>query len=493
MSFYLADGFRAFAPATFLLALLAGLIVAVADRRGRSEGLAARLSLIAAFGLLAGSAAGVTAYAWSGEAASVTEIRMFAEATALGAALLALLAAFALRFAGAVLLGQLVFALFSLVLFAQAGIAFSDAVTAHSLTATSVLNTELILNVFAIALTAFALAGLAAATSHVARRLPLAALLTFVLAIVVEALVWAGDVTLGLLQVGWLEVTSGRVSLVAKADYYSDAAIYAELVLGLALAALFLMRSPPARRLSEETAGSARTEGRKALAFSLGERRWFRGLAASLAFVAGSMLYYDLYAAQPPALSPAEPVEVAADGYLRIPVETVSDGTLHRFAYVTSDGHRVRFFLINRFDADHVAIGVVFDACMICGDDGYIQRGNEIICIACNVRIFQPSIGKPGGCNPIPMKHAVEDGRIVIAKAELEKGSRLFTELVEIEVADPVTGETLINTRAPYSTEFEGRTYYFSGRDSYDTFRADPQKFAAEPLAPAAVHWDPEV
>jgi len=59
---------------------------------------------------------------------------------------------------------------------------------------------------------------------------------------------------------------------------------------------------------------------------------------------------------------------------------------------VSGDGHRVRFFLINRYDETNVKMGVVFDACMICGDEGYIQVGNEVffmlVVCAC---LFLPS------------------------------------------------------------------------------------------------------
>jgi YHS domain-containing protein/DNA-directed RNA polymerase subunit RPC12/RpoP len=138
----------------------------------------------------------------------------------------------------------------------------------------------------------------------------------------------------------------------------------------------------------------------------------------------------------------------------------------------------VRFFLINRYDVAHAKIGVVYDACMICGDDGYIQVGNEIICIACNVRIFVPSIGKPGGCNPIPLDHTVEGGVITIAAADLDKGAKYFSEVVEIEVTDPVTGKRLINLKAPFQYEFKGRMFFFEGRESYDRFKKVPEDFA---------------
>ena len=121
---------------------------------------------------------------------------------------------------------------------------------------------------------------------------------------------------------------------------------------------------------------------------------------------------------------------------------------------------------------------MVFDACTICGDSGYIQSGHEVMCAACNVRIFVPSIGKAGGCNPIPLPHVEEAGDIVIDVAELEKGGRYFTEVVARTVKDPVSGDMVVSRSAPFRYEHDGKTYYFSGRESYDAFRADPDKFA---------------
>ncbi|MDQ0326463.1 putative membrane protein/YHS domain-containing protein [Rhodopseudomonas julia] len=494
MSFYLADMFRAFGPATFIAALYAGLLLKAARTTlAAEERLRRHLIFIAVPALIAGIAIGAFAFFWADGAASLTEAKMVMEGACLAAALLALLSApFALRFSAARFVALPIFALLVAILTAQSALVFADDTTTHALTATSVLNTELILNVLAVTIAAAALGAFATAVSHAASRTPIIGLGLLVLAVLIEAAVWGGDVMLGLLQVGWLQVTSARVSLVAKADYYAEAAVYAELALALVLGAAFLLRAPRPASLSDDLAGHARTERRKLKAFALGERRWFRGLAAAMTFIVASMLYYDLYASQPPRLSEATPVTVDDDGTVRIPVDQVKDGTLHRFAYVSSDGHRVRFFLINRFDAEHVAIGVVYDACMICGDKGYIQRGNEIICIACNVRIFVPSIGKAGGCNPIPLKHEEANGDIVIAQLELEKGARFFSEVVSTNVTDPVTGETLVNTDAPFSFEFEGRTYYFTGEESYDTFRDAPDKYGHEPLAPARVSWQPE-
>jgi uncharacterized membrane protein/YHS domain-containing protein len=229
------------------------------------------------------------------------------------------------------------------------------------------------------------------------------------------------------------------------------------------------------RRDAVDTAPARR---RKRLAAALGERRWLRGTVAAACALTAMLLYQDLYALLPPRLSDAVAVKADASDHIAIDVDSVKDGVLHRFAFISSDGHRVRFFLINRYGPDRPRIGVVYDACMLCGDDGYIQVGNEVICVSCNVRIHVPSIGTPGGCNPIPLDHQVEAGVIRIAAAELEKGTKFFSEVVKIDVEDPVSGVRLTNVAAPYQDSHDGRVVFFAGKDTYDAFRADPDKYA---------------
>lgn len=362
-----------------------------------------------------------------------------------------------------------------------------DMSATRSLTATGVVNTELIVNLAAIALGVALMIALAVVARHVG-RLAGARAAGAVLAgvLLVECVTGSAQIMLGLLRLDAITVTGGRISYVAKVSMAEPWAVYANLGLALVLAAIayahrLRLPAPP-----PQDAPRARIEHRKQRAVARGQRRWRNGLAGTAAFLLVTLLYQDLYATLPPALSPAAPVEADAAGDIRIPIDQVKDGKLHRFAYIASDGHRVRFFLINRYDPEHVHMGVVYDACMICGDDGYVQRGDEIICIACNVRIFRPSIGKGGGCNPLPLPHAVEDGAVVITTAELEKGARYFSEVVEISVTDPVTGATLTNTDARYQHKYDGRTYFFEGQESYEQFRDAPESFLSDVQAGAA-------
>ncbi|WP_139500057.1 Fe-S-containing protein, partial [Escherichia coli] len=75
--------------------------------------------------------------------------------------------------------------------------------------------------------------------------------------------------------------------------------------------------------------------------------------------------------------SEAVPVTLGSDGMVRLPVEQLRDGKLHRFVWVADDGKAVRFFVINRYP-DKLRFGVVFDACLLCGDQGYVMEGNQV-------------------------------------------------------------------------------------------------------------------
>lgn len=303
-----------------------------------------------------------------------------------------------------------------------------DRVADASFTATSVINTDLILNSGALVAGAAAMLALAALSHHAgqaARRRDAAAVLAAVL--LVQAAGWGVGAMLGLLQNGALAVSAGRVSFVARASALVPFAVYVDVALLALLGALGFRRQWSGRN---PDAAASRPGRRLILAERLSEQRWLRGTAAVVGFLLVSLLYHDLYASRPPRLSPAQTVTPNAAAEIRIAIDAVKDGRLHRYAYVAADGHRVRFFLINRYDPDHTHMAVVLDACTICGDAGYIQQGDEVYCSACNVRLFLPSIGKPGGCSPIPLPHAEDGGDIVIATADLEQGAKYFSEVV---------------------------------------------------------------
>ncbi|CNH42517.1 YHS domain-containing protein [Yersinia aldovae] len=216
---------------------------------------------------------------------------------------------------------------------------------------------------------------------------------------------------------------------------------------------------------------------RKALANYRNVRRiWLLSIFV-VVVVAASQLYWDKVASQPPQLSEALSVTLSADGLVHIPVEQVRDGKLHRFVWVADDGKAVRFFIINRYP-DRLRLSVVFDACLLCGDQGYVMEGNQVICVACAVHIFIPSIGKAGGCNPIPLEGWKSDGReLVIPQASLTAGVNYFTTMVKLDVIDPVDKSHLTNEKAEHKYSYGGKTYFFSSEANYNRFRDHPEQF----------------
>jgi YHS domain-containing protein len=176
-------------------------------------------------------------------------------------------------------------------------------------------------------------------------------------------------------------------------------------------------------------------------------------------------------------------VTLAADGKVHIPIEQVRDGKLHRFVWIADDGKAVRFFIINRYP-DRLRLGVVFDACLLCGDQGYVMEGNQVICVACGVHIFIPSIGKAGGCNPVPIEGwSNDDNELVIGRASLAAGTNYFSTVVSMEVIDPVDGSKLTNVSAEHKYRYGGKTYFFSSEANYNRFRESPAKFATAKAA----------
>jgi high-affinity iron transporter len=151
------------------------------------------------------------------------------------------------------------------------------------------------------------------------------------------------------------------------------------------------------------------------------ERLWMSAscLATAL-FILGITAEF-IYAKSTTELSAALPVTVV-NGQVTIPVANVNDGNLHRFS-IDEDGAHVRFVVIRRPDQ---SLAVAFDACQICGNQGYYQKGPNVICKNCSSAIFIPSIGSPGGCNPIPIASAVRGGQLVIPADRLLPGAKIF-------------------------------------------------------------------
>ncbi|WP_298433595.1 Fe-S-containing protein [Geobacter sp.] len=453
------------------LSLTAGMLITLLAPPGGKKGYC---SLFIA--LACGVTAGAVAYPVAIRQESLTAVRTVLHAAALVAALLNGGAIFlpAGRSRGIAAICRAAALFFTALLAAVAGFSFSAFIAKQSISSGSVLNTELILNIGGVLAGLFLTASFVPLTAYVGsksgREAVKVALLLISLLLAVQ---WSADILLGLMRLEMVELTSARVSVVAKVGKYARFFPYVEALVAASLSFVFFLKRTVIPK--EELAAMDKAERRKVRSRVMLEGRWLNCVLASVLIVLGVLLYHDLYASRPPRISKPLNLKPDANGLIRVKIDDLADGNLHRYSHVTDDGHVVRFFMINRSGGKK--IGVVYDACMMCGDMGYIQEKNEVICIACNVRIFVPSIGKAGGCNPIPLAHKVEGGYVVVSAEELDKGARYFSEVVTVKVKDPVSGREMVSRDAPQRYEYKGRTYFFESEETMEKFEAAPEKF----------------
>ena len=107
-----------------------------------------------------------------------------------------------------------------------------------------------------------------------------------------------------------------------------------------------------------------------------------------------------------------------------VPMENVSDGHLHRFEYKTEKNINIRWIVVKK--PGSAAFGVGLDACEVCGNAGYFERGGQIVCKRCDVVMNINTIGFKGGCNPIPLAYEVKDGNLVFRLSDIIAGEKEF-------------------------------------------------------------------
>jgi len=358
----------------------------------------------------------------------------------------------------------------------QSGFDLALRLNNESFTATSVINTEAILNIFGILVAI----GLLYAVFQICQKLFTVKTIInsalFILILLMYGLDWCGDIFLAALQNNWLEVTSTRVRVIALLDIATPLFPYVYLVSMIVLA--WQEYANHQGRIKDQTATESVVifHRRQKAARKTNTQRFLARIMV-MATLLITLGYENHIAHLPQDLSPATLKTPDENGKIIIPIAEAADGKLHRYAYISSDGHRVRFFLINKYDQNNVRLGVVLDACMICGDAGYVEKDGEVICIGCHVRLFKPTIGKPGGCNPIPLEHTYTETEIIIDRSELEYNARYFSEIIDVDVTDPVSGGKLSNTTAKYQYQYAGVSYFFENEDNYVKFRESPEQY----------------
>jgi high-affinity iron transporter len=242
-------------------------------------------------------------------------------------------------------------------------------------------------------------------------------------------------------------------------------------VLALVAIPLFIWLS---RRPAAEKAGSGASRAeRRLLAARARRENAYRAAGVAAVFtvlgVVGIAYARELV---PREIPPPEPVGVRGTE-VAVPLERLEDGKLHRLGY-PHEGRLVRFLAMKSSDgAYHAAL----DACEICGPLGYMQEGDQLLCLNCEAEINPLTLGLPGGCNPIPLEFRVGEESLLVPVGELDPVAPLFEDEPEFEDIDPVCGMRVTMSGSAAILTHEGRTYYFCSRRCEEQFRANPEDF----------------
>lgn len=181
----------------------------------------------------------------------------------------------------------------------------------------------------------------------------------------------------------------------------------------IAIVAGWMLFAPAARTFAEPATAAARRLDRAARAGDAVRRRWTGGLGL---VVVALLTTAFVQSTQVPERSAASPVELT-NGTVVLPTDPLSDGNMHFFEAELPEGP-VRFFVLQAGDELHTC----FDGCEICGDVGYYQEGHEVICRNCTSPIPLYTLGRKGGCNPIPLTSRIEGADLIVDEAALREG-----------------------------------------------------------------------
>jgi len=103
----------------------------------------------------------------------------------------------------------------------------------------------------------------------------------------------------------------------------------------------------------------------------------------------------------------------------------LADGKAH-FYSAKIDGTTVKYFLVKTPDG---VVRGAFDACDVCYPEkkGYRQDGGVMVCVNCGQKFPLAKVGLvKGGCNPAPLAHTEENGKVVISEDALRQGLVFF-------------------------------------------------------------------
>jgi FTR1 family protein len=186
--------------------------------------------------------------------------------------------------------------------------------------------------------------------------------------------------------------------------------------LTVALASAWLLFAPDAGgavRSSGAASGPEARLERAAASRERSRRRWTGvvGLAV-VAFLSVAFIQRSRIPDRPPAARlPSVNQRVSIDPAL------LADGHAHFFE-VGLEGAvtpPLRFFAMRVGDSYRACA----DACVICGEKGYYEDRGMLVCRNCTSPIAISSIGRAGGCNPVPLPSQLEGGALIVRLADL--------------------------------------------------------------------------
>jgi hypothetical protein len=150
---------------------------------------------------------------------------------------------------------------------------------------------------------------------------------------------------------------------------------------------------------------------RKLLAAALREKRLRLVVPALALFFLGCAAYRSSFPVVEYWDPKPLPVVATPAGEIFIPRKgeiDLDDGKLHKYLF-KKESTEVRFFVLMSPATGKLTVDL--DACAICKPDGYGQAEGSVICYYCKTLIPLETVGKTGGCNPVPVKFIEkEDG-----------------------------------------------------------------------------------
>lgn len=244
-------------------------------------------------------------------------------------------------------------------------------------------------------------------------------ILDIVLALVAGSRMVRGLDTLRVSRVITDKTLAHNIFVAAKfVNNQSDLFIYATLALTICIPVILFLRS---FKISEPYKNPA--EKRKLLAANLRNRRWAVVQILCYIITILCLTWFTVLSTQVVELSPIED-SVVKDDAVWVSFEQVADGHLHRFAWTSENGVQIRFIVIKKPNSSSYGIGL--DACDICGETGYYEKGGKIVCKLCDVVMNINTIGFKGGCNPKVIDYKIENGFIIVPTAGLLEHEKDF-------------------------------------------------------------------